>query len=164
MNPHAHDLHTLWRLVRDTRLAMLTHRQDDGGLYSHPLTTQNRSLDEGELYFFVSRATRLGQRLAADPQVNVAYADPRKDHYVSITGQARLVEELARKERLFNALNRAWFPQGPSDPNLELVAVRIVHAEYWDITESKVTQLFKMATAAVTGHPPSIGRHETVHF
>ena len=44
----------LWELIKDTRFGMLTHRHGDGQLHSHPLTTQNKKLDEGEtLYFFI---------------------------------------------------------------------------------------------------------------
>ncbi len=154
----------LWDLIKEMRFGMLTHRHPDGSLHAHPLTTQNRSLDDGVLYFFVSRATELGQRIALDGDVNVTYSDTHKDHYVSVTGHARLNHDLALRERLFNAMSRAWFPGGPTDPNLELVAVQILHAEYWNITESKVTQLFKLATAAVTGQPPRIGEHQEVHF
>ncbi len=154
----------LWALVKDMRFGMLTHRHADGSLHSHPLTTQNRSLDDGCLYFFVSRATELGQRIAVDGSVNVAYADTHKDRYVSVTGQARVNEDRRLRDTLFNALAKAWFPGGVDDPNLELVEVRILHAEYWSTTESKVTQLFKMASAAVTGQPPVIGEHREVPF
>ncbi len=154
----------LWALVKDMRFGMLTHRHADGSLHSHPLTTQNRSLDEGCLYFFVSRATELGRRIEVDGTVNVAYADTHKDHYVSVTGQARVNGDRRLRERLFNALAKAWFPGGVDDPNLELLEVRIHHAEYWSITESKVTQLFRMASAAVTGEPPVIGEHREVPF
>lgn len=154
----------LWALVKDIRFGMLTHRHADGSLHSHPLTTQNRSLDDGCLYFFVSKATELGQRIQADGNVNVAYADSHQDHYVSVTGQARINDDRMLREKLFNALAKAWFPGGVDDPNLELVEVRILHAEYWSITESKVTQLFKMATAAVSGQPPVIGEHREVPF
>lgn len=154
----------LWALVKDMRFGMLTHRHADGSLHSHPLTTQNRSLDDGKLYFFVSRATELGRRIEGDGTVNVAYADTHKDYYVSVTGQARVNDDRMLREKLFNALAKAWFPGGVDDPNLELVEVRIAHAEYWSITESKVTQLFKMASAAVSGQPPSIGEHREVQF
>ena len=155
---------TLWGLIKDMRFGMLTHRHPDGSLHSHPLTTQNRSLDDGVLYFFVSRATGLGRRLELDDDVNVAYADTHQDHYVSVTGLARLNDDLAARERLFNAMARAWFPGGPTDPNLELVEVRITQAEYGSVKESKVTQLFKLAPAAATGHPPVIGEHREVQF
>ncbi len=154
----------LWALIKDMRFGMLTHRHPDGSLHSHPLTTQNRSLDDGCLYFFVSRATELGQRITAEGGVNVAYADTHQDRYVSVTGQARINGDRLLREKLFNALAKAWFPGGVDDPTLELLEVRIAHAEYWRISESKVTQLFKMASAAVTGQPPVIGEHREVPF
>lgn len=153
----------LWEMIKDIRFGMLTHRHPEGGLHSHPLTTQNKHLGEkGVLYFFVSRSTELGQRLRTDDNVNVSYADPHKDLYVSITGRAVVSEDRDAKERLFNPMARAWFPGGPTDPDLELVEVHITHAEYWDVKESKPTQLFKLAAAAVSGEKPRIGEHREV--
>jgi general stress protein 26 len=153
----------LWHLIKDMRFAMFTHRHADGQLHAHPLTTQNRSLDENAmLYFFVARATELGQRIQADGNVCVTYGDPGKDTWVSISGSARVNEERALKERLFNPMVKAWFPGGLDDANLELIEVHIAHAEYWDIHESKMTQLLKMARATVTGTPPTIGDHKEV--
>ena len=153
----------LWSLIKDMKFGMFTHRHTNGQLHAHPLTTQNRSLDEsGTLYFFVSRATELGQRIQSDGNVCVSYGDSSKDTWVSISGTARISEDRALKEKLFNPMVKAWFPGGLDDPNLELVEVRVQHAEYWDIQESKMTQLLKMATAAVTGNPPSMGEHKEV--
>ena len=155
----------LWEMIKDIRFGMLTHRHAGGMLHSHPLTTQNKSLDEGDLlYFFVSKTSELGQRLQVDGNVNVSYADTGKDSYISVSGQARISEDSATKARLFNAMAKAWFPGGASDPNLELVEIQIQHAEYWDVKESKMTQLLKMATAAVTGEPPKMGEHKELHF
>ena len=156
--------HSLWKLIKDIRFAMLTHRHPDGKLHSHPLTTQNRSLEPGEpLCFFVSKKTELGQRLLADGTVCVTYADHDQDIYVSVSGQATINDDLAAKKRLFNALAKAWFPGGAEDPDLELVELSIEDAEYWNVKESKTTQLVKMATAAVSGHPPEMGEHRELH-
>lgn len=153
----------LWDFIKDIRFGMLTHRHADGSLHAHPLTTQNKELGpKGVLYFFVSQRTELGQRLRSDGNVNVCYADPHKDHYVSITGVARVSEDLEAKQRLFNPMSKAWFPGGARDPDLELVEVQITGAEYWDVKESKPTQLFKLAAAAVSGQRPSIGEHHEV--
>ena len=78
-------------------------------------------------------------------------------------GHATISEDLETKKKLFNALAKAWFPGGAEDPDLELVEVRIMGAEYWDIKESKTTQLLKMATAAVTGNKPEMGEHRELH-
>ncbi|MBA2676450.1 pyridoxamine 5'-phosphate oxidase family protein [Ramlibacter sp.] len=154
----------LWALIKDIRFAMLTHRHPEGALHAHPLTMQNRDLEPGDpIYFFVSKKTELGQRLLSDGNVCVNYADPDKDVYVSISGNATISEDMALKKKLFNALAKAWFPGGAEDPDLELVAVAIQHAEYWNVKESKATQVLKMAAAAVSGKPPEMGEHRELH-
>jgi general stress protein 26 len=152
---------TLWKLIKDIRFGMLTHRTAAGMLHAHPLTTQNRGLDEhAELYFFIPKSGELYERLLTDGEVNVSYADPGEDSYVSLSGQVRFVDDLAEKERLWSPAAQAWFPGGHTDPEVALLAVRIRHAEYWDVDESKMVQLFKMAKAAVTGEPPrQLGEH-----
>ena len=158
------DNDVLWHMIKDIRFAMLTHRHVDGTLHAHPMTTKSRSLgDAGLLYFFVSGDTELGQRLRTDSNVNVSYSDPQKDVYVSLAGQATVSDDAAMKQRLFNALDRAWFPDGWKDARLELVQVRIAHAEYWSVKESKLTQLLKIATAAVTHQQAHVGEHQELH-
>ena len=156
----------LWDLIKDTRFCMLAHRHADGTLHSHPLTTQNKTLGEdGCLYFFVSRKSEVGQRLQQDGNVNLAYANPGKDTWVSVTGMARVLDDLAKKKELFNPIAKAWFPGGPEDADLELVEVRIAEAEYWNVKENKLLQLLKMGTAAVTGNRPrKMGEHGEVEF
>ena len=153
---------TLWKLIKDIRFAMLTHRTSSGMLHAHPLTTQNRSIDEhNELYFFINKSGELYERLLTDGEVNVSYADPDEDSYVSVSGQARFVEDRTLKEALWSPMAKAWFPGGVSDPDLALLAVRIRHAEYWNVDESKMVQLFQMAKAAITGEPPRhLGEHK----
>ena len=156
----------LWDLIKDTRFCMLSHRHGDGSLHAHPLTTQNKTLEaDGCLYFFVSRSTEVGQRLQQDGNVNLAYANPDKDTWVSVTGTARVLEDMARKKELFNPAAKAWFPNGPEDPDMELVEVKIDEAEYWNVKENKLLQMLKMGKAAVTGtRPQQMGEHREVHF
>jgi general stress protein 26 len=156
----------LWDLIKETRFCMLSHRHTDGTLHSHPLTTQNRQLEaDGCLYFFVSRSSEVGQRLRQDGNVNLAYANPGKDTWVSVTGTARVLEDRARVRELFSPMAKAWFPGGPEDPDLELVEVRIDEAEYWNVKDNKLLQLLKMGKAAATGtRPKNMGEHEEVKF
>lgn len=154
----------LWDLIKDTRFGMLTHRHADGQLHSHPLTTQNRDVDAvATLYFFVPKDGDIARHVATDPAVNVAYANTGDDSYVSVSGRAALCEDQALKEALFTTMAKAWFPNGPTDPNLGLLAVSVVEAEYWDVDDSKMVQLYKMAKAAITGEAPkNLGEHKKV--
>jgi general stress protein 26 len=156
----------LWDLIKETRFCMLSHRHADGSLHSHPLTTQNKTLEaDGCLYFFVSRSKEVGQRLQQDGNVNLAYANPDKDTWVSVTGTARVLEDMEKKKELFNPMAKAWFPGGPEDPDMELVEVKIDEAEYWNVKENKLLQMLKMGKAAMTGtRPQGMGEHREVHF
>lgn len=151
----------LWEMIRDIRFAMFTARHPSNGhLHSRPMTTQNRALDEDvSLWFFMSRQREPVADLLHEPQVNVIYADPGSDSYVSISGTAAVMNDLEKKQQLWSKMAEAWFPQGATDPDLALVEVRITHADYWDVKESKIVQLFKMAKAVVTGEPPKLGEH-----
>lgn len=161
--PKAHD--KLWELIKDMRFGMFTTRHANGHLHSRPMTTQNASTDENSsLWFFMPRSGDAVADLARDPVVNVVYADPGKDCYVSVSGQASVEEDEAKKRALWTKLTEAWFPGGPTDPELALVRVNIDHAGYWDVDTNQIVQLFKMAKAVVTGKPPQMGQHGEVRI
>lgn len=160
-----HDHETLWDLIKDIKFGMLIHRHRDGTLQGHPLTTQNKSIDEGSvLYFFISQKSDMAGRLREDGNVNVSYADTGADNYVSIAGTASFSNDSAKKEELFTVMAKAWFPGGVTDPDLALLEVRISHAEYWNAKDSKLTQLFKMAKSAITGErPQNMSEHKELN-
>lgn len=156
----------LWDLIKDIRYAMFTTRHEADHLHSRPMTTQNTGIDaDSSLWFFMSRSGDPVADLAADGRVNVSYADPGDDSYVSVSGTAAVVEDVEKKKQLWSKMAEAWFPQGPTDPDLALVQVKIIHANYWDVKENKLFQLFHMAKAAVTGKPPTdLGEHGEVRM
>jgi general stress protein 26 len=146
----------LWELISDIRIAMFTTRALAGDLSSRPMTTQNRELGaDNTLWFFMSRSGEPLAELSTDATVNVLYAHPGKDTYVSVSGHAQAVDDPQRKQRLWSPLAKSWFPAGPDDPDLALVKVVITHAHVWEVKESKIGQLIKMARSAITGHPPT---------
>ena len=86
----------LWELIEDIKFAMFTTHHPNGHLHSRPMTTQNSKLDENaSLWFFMSRRSDAVADLAGDSSVNVVYADPSADSYVSVSGNAIVVDDLA---------------------------------------------------------------------
>lgn len=156
----------LWEMIHDIRFAMFTTRHSNGHLHSRPMTTQNAELDDdSSLWFFMSRQGDPVADIRAEPIVNLVYADPGDDTYVSVSGTAAVVEDKAKKQQLWSKLALAWFPGGVDDADLALVQVKITHANYWDIDESKIVQLFHMARAAITGNPPTqLGEHAEIRM
>ena len=55
----------------------------------------------------------------------------------------------------------AWFPNGVDDPHVVLVRVAARTVHFWDSQENKMTQMFEVAKAAITGTRPEIepGEH-----
>ena len=156
----------LWRLIKDIRFSMFTVRHANGHLHSRPMTTQNAGVeDDSSLWFFMSKDSESVADLSREGSVNVAYADVGADSYVSVSGNAAVVDDLAKKRQLWSKMAQAWFPGGAEDPDLALVQVKISHADYWDVKENKLVQLIKMAHAAVTGTTPSgMGEHGEVRM
>jgi len=152
-----------WSLIKDIKYGMFTARHGNGHLHSRPMTTLNgRDEQAGVLWFFMSRDAEPVLDISREGEVNVAYADPAKDCYVSVSGTARLVDDLAKKKALWSPMVQAWFPAGVTDPNLALVAVTIEHADYWDVYTNKAVKLYEMAKATMTGTRPNLGEHRQV--
>jgi general stress protein 26 len=156
----------LWKMIKDIRFAMFTTRHENGHLHARPMTTQNKTLGaDGSLWFFMSRKGDPVDDLEREPMVGVSYADTSSDTYVSVAGSAAVVDDMAKKRELWNKFAQAWFPGGADDPDLALVQVQFQPANYWDVKESKLVQLYAMAKAAVTGKPPTqLGDHGEVRM
>ena len=145
----------LWHMLKDIRFGMFTTRHENGHLHSRPMTTQNRSIEnDNSLWFFMSRKGDPVADILVDDSVDVVYADPGKDTYISVSGDAAIVDDMAKKTALWNKFAEAWFPGGVGDPDLALVQVKIIHAHYWDVKSNKIVQLYEMAKAVFTGEPP----------
>ena len=140
----------LGALIKDIRVAMLTTVEEDGSLRSRPMATQTTPFD-GTLWFFTEKSAPKVHEVEEEAHVNVSYAKPEDQLYVSVSGTARVVEDRAQIEALWHPMLKAWFPEGKDDPNVALLRVEVQKAEYWDSPSSKVVQLFGLAKALATG-------------
>jgi general stress protein 26 len=148
-------------LLKDERIGMFTTTAPDGTLTSRPMALQEVEFD-GDLWFFASRTSRKVAHLTANPQVNVATIG--SSSWVSLTGHATVVDDLATKKELWNAVVEAWFPNGPEDPDVVLLRVDAASAEYWDSPGGRVASLISFAKAKATGRPYDGGENETVRL
>jgi general stress protein 26 len=151
----------LQELVRDIDIAMVTTVTPDGALRSRPMATREFN-DDGEIWFFTADDSGKASDIASEQAVNVSYAEPKKQRYVSVTGNASLIRDRERAEELWTPVVKAWFPGGLDDPHLALLCVRVETAEYWDTTANKMVQLYEMTKAATSGDDPDLGEHAKI--
>jgi general stress protein 26 len=152
----------LAKLVEGIEYAMLTTTTDNGSLRSRPMATANREFD-GRLWFFTDINAAKVFEVNREQHVNVSYADPSKNRYVSISGVATVTRDRNKIEELWMPSAKAWFPEGPNDPKVALLRVDVDQAEYWDAPHGKLVSLVGFVTAMVTGKPPhGIDEHAKV--
>lgn len=156
-----HDLNKVQELIDAIEVGMLTTMEGDGDHRSRPMQTQKLDAD-GCLWFLTSRQSHKTDELLKHPSVNVAYADPKAQSYVSVVGEASLVDDPAVKKDLWSPIAKAWFPKGLEDPNLTVLKVKIKEAEYWDSSSSTMVQAYHIAKALVTGTQSDEGEHGEV--
>lgn len=147
-------------LIGNVQVAMLT-TIDWGVLRSRPMQTQEFEFD-GDLWFFTSSETHKTDEIEKDRRVNVSYAAPDSNTYVSVSGTAEIVNDRAKIEELWNPIYKAWFPDELEDPNLVLLKVTVEQAEYWDSPSSTIVQIAGFVKALVTGERADGGEHEKI--
>lgn len=149
-------------LIEDIDFAMLTTLSGNK-LRSRPMTTQEIQ-DDGDIWFFTSDTTHKVEEIQKDSRVNVAYAKPGDNTYVSVSGTAMLIKDRAKIEELWNPIYKAWFPNGLDDPHLALLKIAVEEAEYWDSSSSTIVQLVGFVKALVTGRQADGGEHGRVQL
>ena len=147
-------------LIGDIEVAMLT-TIDGGSLRSRPMQTQDFELD-GDLWFFTSSNTHKAEEIEKDNRVNVSYAEPGSNSYVSISGTAEIVRDRAKIDEYWNDILKAWFPEGKDSPDLVLLKVAVEQAEYWDSPSSTIVQLAGFVKAMVTGERADGGENRKI--
>jgi general stress protein 26 len=150
-------------LTEKIDFCMMVTQESDGNLRSRPMST-NTIDDEGLFWFFTREFSGKVEEIERYPVVNLAYSDPSKNRYVSVTGVAEVVTNRAKIEELWDDVLKAWFPKGLDDPDLALVKVLPDEAEYWDGSSNKMVRLFKIGKALVTGKSYDTGENKKVDF
>jgi general stress protein 26 len=98
-------------------------------------------------------------QIEENPKVGVVAQSPTA--YVSISGTAELHRDRKLIDELWQESWKVWFPEGKSDPNLALIAVRLERAEYWDHRGTKSLRFLWEATKAyVQGTTPKTTEEE----
>jgi general stress protein 26 len=154
------ELKKLKDLTQNINMVMLSTLAHDGTIHSRPMGTREVD-EEGNIWFFTSSASGKVASIDEHPEVNLAYVSPEKGTYVSVVGNAKVVQDKAKEKELWTPMMNAWFPKGIQDPDLVLLKVGVESAEYWDAPQGKMIQFVSMAKAAMTGHPysPKKGEH-----
>lgn len=118
-------------LISGIELAMLTTIRPDGSLHSCPMAAHGIDAT-GVLWFISGSNTEKVEAARANQRVNLSFADPAAQRYVSISGFCELVRDHVKAQELWSPSYMSWFAGGLDDPNLILLKIAVQQAEFWD--------------------------------
>jgi general stress protein 26 len=144
--------------MESIRFCMLSN-WDGSKIHSRPMGAFVRR-DEGVVYFFTDDRAHKDEEIRQHPHLGLAFADTRGQKYLSVSGTAEILSDRDKIKELWAIPAKVWW-KTPDNPNLRLIKVTPVAAEYWDAPGNLISD-FKVAFALVTGGYPKAGKHKKV--
>lgn len=166
METHSREeaLQKLREMVKDIDFCMLTTIDENGDPHSRPMSSNGDIDPDGDLWFFTSLSSHKVSEIENMPKVNLSFADPENQRYISITGVAQLVRDRQKIEQLWRPEFRIWFPKGKDDPEVALLRVNLEKGEYWDNPSSTIGFALSFVSSLVTGKQPDMGENKKIDF
>jgi general stress protein 26 len=144
---------TFWKAFADSPYIMM--RLEDSSEHAEPMTAQLDRDAHHAIWFFMKR----DNRIAAGGPANGQVLTKGHDVFASISGV--LVEEAdpAIREKQWNNVVEAWFPDGKTDPDVLMLRFDINDSEVW-ISDMSLKGKLKMFTGNPIS-PRESGDHAT---
>ena len=161
MSDDKHGAAKLVDLARDIKIAMFTTTDDEGHYVSRPMAAQHVE-DDSDLWFFAERTSSVVAQVTSRPHVGITLSS--NDTWISIDGEAQVVDDVAKAKQLWNSWVEAWLPQGPESPDVVLIKVEGHTGEYWDTPGGTVASLLSFVKAKTTGQRYQGSENETVQL
>lgn len=126
-------------------------------LSSAPFNTRPMSVgkidDDGKLWFISSAESNKNMEIQQNDTVQLIFSDPPGARYMSVYGEADILSDQKSIEEAWTPLAGAWFTDGKETPGITVIKVHPLYAHYWDVKDSKMITLLKIAAAAIAGKP-----------
>jgi general stress protein 26 len=152
------DTQRVWEFMKKIGICMLAS-WDGQELQARPMAAYLRP-EEHAVFFLADARHHKDDDIKTYSKVCLAFSDTGAQNYVSVAGEAEVLNDRAKIRELWGIPAKAWW-KSPDDPNIRLLKVTPVDAQYWDAPGSTVAYV-KMATAALTGSRPSMGKNRKV--
>ena len=153
----------LWEKISQIKVAMLVSVTPEGGYHSRPMMTAQNDFD-GRLYFFTSKTSPKVDEVLNEPKVLLNYSGPDDSVYVSVYGNAKVVTDPVKIDEHWSPALNAFFKEGRNDPLICLMEIEVEKAEYWDSSQSKMTQIYEMVKSSFTDEKPNLGEHKVMNL
>lgn len=159
MRPHVpRNVRHLRQLLKGTPVGMLTTQTNGGQSHARPMLVHDVDAS-GWVWLITDRHSRKVCELSQNPYVTLAFQSKNGTRFVSVQGTGVVVRDDVKLRELWNPTLRSWFPQGPRNAEIVLIAVRVTRAEYWLMPRTRLPRVIGMVKALLTGRRCVQGKH-----
>jgi general stress protein 26 len=116
-------------IVKDNPICMMATNLVKTPFSVYPMTTLE-VVEKGDFIFFASKQSAPFKEIEKDNKVQLIYNNPIRQEYLSVFGHATHIIDDLRLQKLWKPIMNNWF-NGKDDPDLVILSVSIVSANYW---------------------------------
>jgi general stress protein 26 len=127
---------------------------DGESIRARPMHARPRE-SERAVYFLTSATGGKDEEIREDEHVCLTFAEPNDGKYLTVQGNARVLNDRELIRALWNTAAQAWW-EGPDDPSVRVIEVTPDSAEYWDRPHGLVHRT-QFAIAAASALPAQMG-------
>jgi len=149
----------MWDIVEGSHVCMVID-EFTGGLRARPMAYFPER-EAGAIWFVTAKDSGKVEEIEQNPEICMSIRDG--SDYASVTGDAIVMQDMAKLKELWNPQIDAWFPGGPEGGRAVLMRLTPRMGEYWD-TPGGIVASVKMLVASVRDVPPDPGENEKVGF
>ena len=153
-----YDVDRVWKLIDKIKICMLATREGET-IRTRPMTAFGRER-ENAIYFLTDVKGHKDEEIDQAHGVCLVFAKPESGKFLSVNGQARVLEDRPLIRDLWSVAAEAWW-EGPEDPSIRVIEVAPEQAEFWEGPHGLVATI-QMVIAASTAAPPVMGDQRKV--
>jgi general stress protein 26 len=152
----------IWELIEKIGVCMLTTQAGDS-LHARPVEARADASDKaaGIIYVVTDVRSPKADEIAARPAVVLTFVDQSENAYLSVTGRAKVLHDVAKTRELWRTTDELWW-SGYDDPNVCLLQIDAMTAELWDGPASNAVFVWEFLKARVGGAEPELGQNRKV--
>lgn len=149
-------------ILREFKVAMMISFSSENVPHGRPMAIA--TLEQPLGIWFLSRSgTEKIKEIKENPNVYIT-CQRDGESYLTLSGQARVVESTDKVRELWKEVFRVWFPDGPDSADISLVHFVPSEGEYWDESGLEGVRYVLQATKAyLTGEAPKISDEQHGH-
>ena len=153
------DVSHVWTLIEEIAIAMVVTHSEGRQLRARPMAARPDA-PENIIYFLTDAAAAKDDEIRQDENICLAFADVKKQRYLSVTGRGEVANDRAGIRRHWSRYDKAFW-RDADDPAIRLLCVYPEKAELWE-RGGAVATLVKMIAARLAGEAPKLGENAKI--